>query len=252
MRVSDFERPGARGIDSLARAEWLGWTQRLAEPELMTSQDRRCKAEIPAEERELVAAAVAGDRVALERLLLAHYDHLAGRIASRLPARLQATHAVEDILQVTFSEAFRDIGRFEQRDDASFGNWLACIAEHRLLDAIKQHDGAKRGGDLNRVGDAARDESRILSLWDWIAADDTSPSSVVARCEALCALNVALATLPHDQREAIRLRLLEGKSLDETAIALGRTPDAIRGLVHRGKQQLQAAMGRASQWLKVK
>jgi RNA polymerase sigma-70 factor (ECF subfamily) len=200
---------------------------------------------------DLVRAAIAGDRLALERLLLAHYDDLAQRVASRLPARLQATQSVEDILQVTFAQAFRDISRFEQRDDATFGNWLARIAENRLLDSIKQHDAHKHGGDLHRVAESARDESRVLSLWDWIAADDTSPSSIVARDEALQALNVALATLSPDQRDAIRLRMLEGKSLEETATAMGKTPDAVRGLVHRGKQQLQGAMGRASQWLRT-
>jgi RNA polymerase sigma-70 factor (ECF subfamily) len=83
-------------------------------------------------------------------------------------------------------------------------------------------------------------------------AGDRSPGSVVAQGEAVQALQVALAALPADQRRAIQLHLLEGKSLDETATALGRTPDAIRGLVHRGKQALQAAMGRASLWLKSK
>jgi RNA polymerase sigma-70 factor (ECF subfamily) len=91
-----------------------------------------------------------------------------------------------------------------------------------------------------------------LSLWDWIAAEDTSPGSIVARGEALQALQVALAALPDDQRQAIQMRLLEGKTLEETAHVLARTPDAVRGLVHRGKQGLLEAMGRASLWLKSK
>ena len=217
----------------------------------MTIQAAAVPSEFPME-LALVAAAVDGDRVALERLLLAQYDSLAQRIGAKLPPRLQATHAVEDILQLTFFQAFRDIRQFQQRADASFGNWLARIAENRLCDAIKEHDRAKRGGDMRRVEDAAGSDSSILSLWDWIAAADTSPGSIVARDEALQALQVALAALPDDQRAVIRLRFLEGKSLEETAAALDRTPDAVRGLVHRGKEQLLAAMGRASKWLKSK
>jgi RNA polymerase sigma-70 factor, ECF subfamily len=203
-----------------------------------------------AEVSALVEAAVAGDRVALERLLLSHYDELACYIKARLPARLQATQSVEDILQITFCQAFRDIAGFQPREGATFGAWLATIASNRLLDAIKQHDGPKRGGDWQRISENVRDESRVLSLLDWIAADEPSPSSIVARDEALQALHVALASVPPDERDAIRLRLLEGKSLEETAAVLGRTPDAIRGLVHRGKEHLQATMGRASNWLK--
>ncbi len=215
----------------------------------MTIQENRSRIELPAEPA-LIAAAVGGDRVALERLLLAHYDPLARRIGEKLPPRLQATLAVEDILQLTFLQAFRDIGQFELRADATFGNWLARIAENRLHDAIKAHDCTKHGGDLQRVQDGAGSDGSVLSLWDWIAAADTSPGSIVAREEALQALQVALASLPSDQCMAIRLQVLEGKSLAETATALGRTSDAIRGLVHRGKEQLLAAMGRASKWLK--
>lgn len=201
---------------------------------------------------QLAAAAAAGDRAALERLLLNHYDELARRIQAKLPPRLAATCAVDDILQVTFFQAFRDIARFEARTDDSFGDWLARIADHRLLDAIKQHDCAKRGGDWQRVGELARDDSRSSSLLDWIAADQTSPPSAIARSEALQALQVALASIPEDQREAIRLRHLEGKSLDEAAAAMGRSPDAVRGLVQRGKQSLADAMGRVSRWLSTR
>jgi RNA polymerase sigma-70 factor (ECF subfamily) len=200
------------------------------------------------DEPALVALAMGGDRASLERLLLAHYDRLAERIGSKLPPRLQATQAVEDILQLTFLQAFRDIGSFQSREDAGFGDWLARIADHRLLDAIKHHDRAKRGGDMQRAPSEIQGDSSVLSLLDWIAADDTSPPSAAARAEAVAALHVALASLPSDQRAAIQLRLLDGKSLEETATELERTPDAVRGLVQRGKEELKAALGRASRW----
>ena len=213
----------------------------------MASQDGFGKSELLAEPA-LVAAAVAGDQIALQRLLLAHYDWLARQIAARFPPRLQGTHSVEDILQLTFLQAFRDVSRFELRAGATFGDWLMRIADNRLLDAIREHDCEKRGGGLRRVGSTAGEESGMTPLLEWIASDEKSPSSVIARGEALQALQVALASLEADQREAIRLRLLERRTLEETAQALGRTPDAVRGLIHRGKQVLADAMGRASAW----
>src|SRR5262245_19504009 len=92
-----FSWPYRRGYDR---------TQVHAELDLMESQDHSSGGESTGGEAALVAAAVAGDRVALERLLLAHYDGLARQVAARLPARLQATQAVEDILQLTFCQAF--------------------------------------------------------------------------------------------------------------------------------------------------
>ena len=70
----------------------------------MSSSGEADQRELPSESA-LTAAAVAGDRVALERLLLAHYDELARRIDAKLPPRLQSTQAVEDILQLTFFQA---------------------------------------------------------------------------------------------------------------------------------------------------
>jgi RNA polymerase sigma-70 factor (ECF subfamily) len=158
---------------------------------------------------------------------------------------------VEDILQQTFLQAFRDVRRFQPRSGATFADWLGTIAEHRLLDAIKQHDRQKRGGDWARIEGSA-DDSRLSPVLDWVAGSATPPSGAAARAEALHALQVAIAGLEPDQRDAIRLRLLEGKSLEEAASELGRTPDAVRGLVHRGKQKLRDALGRASQWISAR
>jgi RNA polymerase sigma-70 factor (ECF subfamily) len=203
-------------------------------------------------ESMLAREAAAGNRVALERLLLAHYDRLTRLIQPKLPLRLQSTQAVEDILQQTFLQAYRDVQNFAPRDDASFGDWLSRIAEHRLLDAIKEHDRQKRGGDWNRVEGAATDDSRLIPLLDLLSSEEPQPSSVVARGEALHALQIALAGLEDDQRDAIQLHVLEGVSLDSVADQLGRTPNAVRGLIHRGKQKLRDAMGRASVWLSAK
>jgi RNA polymerase sigma-70 factor (ECF subfamily) len=204
------------------------------------------------DEHALAAQAVAGDRVALERLLLAHYDRLTRIIQPKLPPRLQSTQAVEDILQQTFLQAFRDVHNFSPRPDASFGDWLSRIADNRLLDAIKEHDRQKRGGDWHRVEGVANDDSRLIPLLDLLSSEEPNPSSVVARGEALHALQIALAGLEDDQRDAIQLHLLEGISLDGVATQLNRTPNAIRGLIHRGKQKLRDAMGRASVWLSAR
>jgi DNA-directed RNA polymerase specialized sigma24 family protein len=81
---------------------------------------------------ELVNLAKSGDRVALGRLLLLQYDRLLQHLSPRLPADLRRHTDVEDLLQQTFAQAHRDIGRFENRGDGSFDAWLTTIAEHRL------------------------------------------------------------------------------------------------------------------------
>jgi RNA polymerase sigma-70 factor (ECF subfamily) len=194
---------------------------------------------------ELLIAAVAGDQSALERLLLERYDSLRAYLAPRVPDQLRVLIDADDVLQQTFVEAFRDISRFQPRSLDAFAGWLKTIAEHRLIDAVKQQRRKKRGGDAKRV-EASKAQSSAVNLLAELEADGLTPSRVIARDEAAALLQVSLARLPQQYGEAIRLRYLEGLSEDEAAARLGQSPDALRGLCFRAKKKLREAMGKSS------
>ena len=78
-------------------------------------------------ESELVAKAVAGDRVAIQQLLMTHTAAITRFAASRLPVSARDVIDPEDIVQQTFAEAFRCVSRFRQQEDASFLSWLTGI-----------------------------------------------------------------------------------------------------------------------------
>ena len=65
-------------------------------------------------------------------------------------------------------------------------------------------------------------------------------------------MQVGLASLPQSQQDAVRLRHLDGKSVAETAAALGRPPGAVRGLLQRARKSLRDALGRSSRWFYTK
>jgi RNA polymerase sigma-70 factor (ECF subfamily) len=204
-------------------------------------------------EREMIARAISGDHVALEQLLLRHYDRLVRTIGAKLPASIQQVVDVDDILQQTFLQVFRDIHNFKPHSGPSFFHWVKTIAENRLLDTIKGLKRKKRGGDCHQVRDVKGTEtSSIKNLVDMLSANGRGPSFSVARHEATQAIQIGLASLPDDQREAIRLRFINGKSLEEVAIAMARTKGAVRGLLYRAKQELQGTLGRSSRWLTKK
>jgi RNA polymerase sigma-70 factor (ECF subfamily) len=52
----------------------------------------------------------------------------------------------------------------------------------------------------------------------------------------------ALGELRPDQREALRLRVIEGKSYSEIAGALGCSEDVVRARVSRGLRRLAAQL----------
>ena len=62
-------------------------------------------------------------------------------------------------------------------------------------------------------------------------------------------MQVAIASLADEQREAIRLHYFERLTLEETATAMRRSTGSVRGLLQRAKQQLRQQMDRSSKWL---
>jgi RNA polymerase sigma-70 factor, ECF subfamily len=196
----------------------------------------------------LVEKAVGGDRAAMGELLYRHADELRDFVARRLGGPVRAVVEVDDVVQDTFALAFRRIESYEPAGDASFMAWLRTIASHRLIDLARSEARQKRGGAVRRVVPANASDT-IFSLYEALAATDSTPLRKASREEALRLMHVALAELPPDHRDAIRLRYLEEWTADEVARHLGRTPDAVRGLIRRAKERLKDALGRASSYL---
>src|SRR5262249_31782392 len=77
-----------------------------------------------------------------------------------------------------------------------------------------------------------------------LTAGLSTPSQKAIRQEEIQRLSQALTALPDDQREAVRLRHLEGWALADIARHLGRTPAATAGLIKRGMQALRRQLHR--------
>jgi len=202
-----------------------------------------------ASEDELIPRAVTGDSHALEALLMLHYERLHARVARRLPASMRGVCSAEDVLQQTLVAACRDLAKFEPRGDDSFYRWLCTIAEFRLLNAINAHRAAKRGGGQAPAGAPGTWTHSPDALLGMLAGGDGTPSRFASRREAAGAIQVALAAIKDEYRQAIELRYLQGRSPAEVGEIMDRTPHAVHNLCHRGLRELEVALGRASRYL---
>jgi RNA polymerase sigma-70 factor (ECF subfamily) len=187
-------------------------------------------------DEELVRRVRAGDEAAAHLLFERHLPALRAKARARLPAAVRGKVAESDIIQDAWLAAFRDVGRFEDRGDASFEKWLQQILRHKLLDEVRRHAGVGKRD--------ARREQRLAT--DTPVADKArpSPSAELVSIERSAALRAAIDQLPPDQAMVVRWVHQEGLTLVEAGERMGRSADAARKLYGRALVRLGGRLGR--------
>ncbi len=200
---------------------------------------------------EMIERAMRGDEDALTQLLEDHGPVVRRHIGFSLGAQWQSAIDVDDIMQVTYVEAFLRIGRLESRTAAGFGAWLRQIAKNNMLDAIRALEAEKRPSPRQRVRNSALggpDQNSYMALVEVLGATSKTPSREAAAQEAQVFLEKALGELPDDYEKVIRLYDLEMRPASEVAIALGRSEGAVYMLRARAHDCLRDVMGKPSKF----
>jgi RNA polymerase sigma-70 factor (ECF subfamily) len=188
----------------------------------------------------LLEEALGGDQAALGRLLEAQRRALHRLAERQLEGRIAARVDASDVIQQTFLEAHRSFPQFDGQDARDLAAWLKGILDHKVATAIRDHTLLQK---RNLSRERSLDDSQGgAPLKQGLHAGHSSPSQKAIRGEEEERLFGALASLPADQREAVRLRHLEGWALADIALRFGRTPAATAGLIKRGMQALRRHM----------
>lgn len=181
--------------------------------------------------KRLLELATSGDQDARGRLLDHFRPQLRQWARRRIEGKIRARVDESDIAQQSCLSALRDFDRFEGSQLPEFVAWLRRIHEQNVRDVVRDHAVygkravSRESDDREAVEDAP--------------AGVASPSRQAMRGERAAKIARALQTLPEAQREAVRLRHLEGCSLAEIARRLDRTEAATAGLLKRGLAKLR-------------
>ena len=164
-----------------------------------------------------------GDQVAFTEL----FDFFAPRIKALL-LRLQPDIGIaEEITQETMTALWQKAALFDRRK-SSVSTWLHRIARNRYIDSLRRSRGiAVEIDDTLLVVDDTADPDRVL--------DATRRSERV---------QIALAALPVDQSDIIRLSFFEGLShaeiADRTGLPLGTVKSRVRLAFTRLRRLIEA------------
>jgi RNA polymerase sigma-70 factor (ECF subfamily) len=175
-------------------------------------------------------------------LTAAYRQRLRDLAAAKLPAEVAGRADASDIVQQTLAEANESFAAFHGTTESELHGWLTAILNHNVDDVVRQHVLAQRR--TVRVECHLDDASHAGAGWDGVsAADQTTPSMAAARHEAEEHLRTAIDNLPPRQRDAVRMRHLEGRPLADIAAQLDCTSQAAAAVIARGLRSLR-------EWLK--
>jgi RNA polymerase sigma factor (sigma-70 family) len=127
----------------------------------------------------------------------------------------------------TFAEAFVSRKRFVPRGEGSAAGWLYAIGRHQLSRFWR------RGAVAVRARDRLGMPDRELSEADFERVEELADLAAMRR-----AIGEAYRELSEEQRQAVLLRVVEGRPYDEVARMLGATEQAVRARVSRGLRRL--------------
>jgi RNA polymerase sigma-70 factor (ECF subfamily) len=180
-----------------------------------------------ATDQALVARVLDGDDSAFAELYHRHQPVLSRRVY-RVLGHLPD---VEDVLQVTFVEAYRSLPRYQP--DRPFAPWLSGIAFRQVASHLRR---ARRRAWL-RFGEEA----------DPIDRSVVSSEERAIQRQLLALLYQALDSLPAKKRIAFSLHALEGLGFTEIGEMVGASPQTVRARVLSARKKILERFQRATQ-----
>ena len=171
----------------------------------------------------------AGDARAFEALARSHERALYSHVARILGPGADA----EDVVQDAFVSAWRSLPGFT---GDSFRAWLFRIGRNRAIDVIRAR---RRRGELPL--DPPEDDGDGAG-WAEPVAGGPELADIASGRETLAAVELALAAVPVEQRDALLLRDVQGFSYEEIAVITGAEIGTVKSRIHRARVSARNAL----------
>jgi RNA polymerase sigma-70 factor (ECF subfamily) len=150
---------------------------------------------------------VRGRDEAAVRVITKRYNRRLYRIARSI---LRNDAEAEDVVQETYVLAFTGLDMF--RGDAAFGTWITRIAMNEALGRLRRR---RPTVDWDTYG-ANRQQAEVIHFSALAPGGD--PEQSMAQSEIRAVLEQAIDELPDAFRTVFVARIVEGMSVEETAI----------------------------------
>ncbi len=173
------------------------------------------------EDRELVSRAKQ-DREAFDKL----YAKYLKKVYTYIYYRVGSVEEAEDLTSNVFMQAFIHLDRYEYQG-VSFSAWLLRIAHNMVA---------------NWYRDRSHRQWVDLEDWEDVVSGEEAPGERLEREEDRERVRMAVGCLPPEKQQVLILRFAEGMKHKEIAEVVGKSPGAVKVLVHRSLASVHRLM----------
>lgn len=174
----------------------------------------------------VIVAAAAGDRLAQEQVVTTCLPEVRALVHRELQQDFRLRHrwilplfSTQDVVHEVLAAVVQDLADTQFAGAAPFCAYLGTLVRHRLLDAVRFHEAARRDG-RKQVGEPTAGMAAV-------AADrrEATPTLAASLGERASLVRDALGELPERHRRLLEMRLLEDATFPQIREALGYASD---------------------------
>ena len=184
----------------------------------------------------LVRRCLAGDAAAWEEIVRLHNR----RIYNLCYRFTNSPDDAQDLTQDVFIRIYRTLNSYDVGKGA-FTTWLTTLTRNLLVDHFRR---SKQDRITDSIDASLREEDDSLSLSDRLEDPKPSPDDRLASKEAQKMVQLALARLSPELREAVILRDLQDMDYKEIAQVLRVPEGTVKSRISRGRMELARLLSR--------
>ena len=186
----------------------------------------------PISDDKLVAATLGGDESAFAELFTRHKRMIAG-IGGRF---FHSREQIEEVIQMSFCQAYQSLRQYHGGEDRSFAAWLKRIAVNTCLDELKRNT-RRRESSLDELTDGDTDYLHERAQAGWIAGAGPSAEQRSITRDLSSKL---LSRLRPEDRVALTLLYEEEWSVAEIGKLLGWSVPKVKMRTYQARNLLRA------------
>jgi RNA polymerase sigma-70 factor (ECF subfamily) len=158
------------------------------------------------------------------------YEQMSAQVLCFFVTRTEDPQRAIDLTHETFMKAFEHRREFRGVSDEQAAAWLWRIARNELAQHWRSRSVELAAVERLGLERVTLSEGEVLEGERFIAAEELREQ-----------IRRALAVLPEDQREVVRLRFVDDLSYEEIAQKLGVSNDAVRTRTSRALRALRSS-----------